>query len=333
MEICNRALQEWGVLVDNFYRPERSSEEFLFFLTHNHRDHTKGLTRTWKHGAIHASSATAKLLRVSFGDAVAACVKVCEPRVWNSTRVRGKRIEYACVPANHCCGAVMWLFVLPNGSTCVSTGDYRLRPDTLAWGGWKRVIPATLLLYDQTHDDPGVRVPSFEDALDALEYAYSHLRKAQRLAVVAHTSGVDTLVGVWAALHGRTWKIDPSCKGGAAFRIGLLESGARESETPDVLLVGESYRKGAHPKGLVFVKPSSTWFMCHRNALPDVDLTRPVADLNRTLRIFYSTHSSFEENRTLMRFLRPLQVARCGDSNIPTDTCEYTVGPDLQHKF
>ncbi len=95
-----------------------------YFLTHFHSDHTIGLRRSFEAGTIFASPVTAALLVHDFG-LRPDVVRVLEIGV----RAVVEGVGVTPIDANHCPGAVMFLFEVPRGDGGVEvilhTGDCR----------------------------------------------------------------------------------------------------------------------------------------------------------------------------------------------------------------
>ncbi|KAH9577421.1 DNA repair metallo-beta-lactamase [Trypanosoma melophagium] len=114
----------------------------IFFLSHFHSDHYNGITNSWHHGIIYASRPTVNMLRWKLG-VEESCVRGMELFVvYVFSLTNGEFLyEYAeneksmdcsndcfsvrLIPANHCPGAVMFLFYSPIFGTIFHTGDFR----------------------------------------------------------------------------------------------------------------------------------------------------------------------------------------------------------------
>ncbi|KAG5494058.1 hypothetical protein JKF63_01892 [Porcisia hertigi] len=141
----------------------------FYFLSHFHSDHYTGITNRWQHHTIYCSRPTAALIQSRIG-VPASCLfpmdlrqtyifslttgmclhRVCEtphhPRVdallnppaksseWGPHAEEGDAM-FAVRPimANHCPGAVMFLFVSPTFGTVLHSGDFRFNGSQKNW--------------------------------------------------------------------------------------------------------------------------------------------------------------------------------------------------------
>lgn len=336
---CARALDEWGIVVDNF-RYTKVPADSHFFLTHFHNDHTEGLDPEWDHGTIHVSHTTLQLIKHRWGatSPITKHLKAWRPLRWCHVTIRGQHVEVACVEAGHCAGSLMWLFVLPNGSTAVFTGDYRPHSNPLDWSGWSKVKPVSLLFYDTSFHNPQVVLPSVSQSVRALNRVYQQCGAHQTFAVVCHTGGTEQLVGLWCRKYKQTWYVDESCKHRKETHLGLQELAghleAKSAHAADVVCVGNTFRRGR--EDYVLVKPSAIWFLCHANELhrdKERSLGNPVEDTQGTWRVHYSTHPSYQENMALIRALKPQMVSQCVKQIVPSQCVHRgSVRPTTQRK-
>ncbi|XP_011196990.2 DNA cross-link repair 1A protein [Zeugodacus cucurbitae] len=94
-----------------------------YFLTHFHADHYQGLTRKFEM-PLYVSPITANLVRalISVENKYIHEIELNESVVIND-------VEVTAIDANHCPGAVMFVFKLASGQCIVHTGDFRASPD------------------------------------------------------------------------------------------------------------------------------------------------------------------------------------------------------------
>ena len=94
-----------------------------YFLTHFHSDHYGGITKTWNAGIIYCSLPTANLVHSQLG----VLQKYIHPIPMNTPTViasRGKPITVTLLNANHCPGAIMFLFEVGKRNI-LHVGDFR----------------------------------------------------------------------------------------------------------------------------------------------------------------------------------------------------------------
>lgn len=336
---CATALQEWNICLDQFYYTKMKPES-RYYLSHFHEDHVAGLNESWDHAAIYVTRVTAELMKLRYGSNSPVCsvLQVCRPYKWYKHGKEGT--EVACVPAGHCAGSCMWLFVLPNGSTAVYTGDYRPYPGLYRWKGWSRVVPTSLLLFDSSFHNPRVIMPSLQQGIDGLEQLHQLIRRPQRMVVLAHTGGTEQLIGHWCLTKDHSWHVHHTCKNEKEVYLGLQEIApeceAKGMLNADVLLVGETFRDGAPNPRYVFVKPSAIWFLCHQNELQGKEqkyrFGSVIPDKTGTFRVNFSCHASYKENMELIEFTRPMMQNPCVAEIAPKEcTAKGSIQPDWKY--
>ena len=163
--------------VDGFHYADPALTQ-NYWLTHFHSDHYGGITRHWNAGTIYCSLPTANLVHEQLGVDRRRLhpLPVRTPTVLES---RGGPVTVTLLDANHCPGAVMFLFEVGQRAI-LHVGDFRwnhglmsrqspLRPYCrVPWSGnaesEKRIDD---LYLDTTYCDPQYSLPSQAECIDA----------------------------------------------------------------------------------------------------------------------------------------------------------------------
>eukprot|EP00977_Amphora_coffeiformis_P019592 scaffold7349_cov173-Amphora_coffeaeformis.AAC.73 len=187
-------------VVDGFYyaTPSLTSN---YFLSHFHADHYGGLTKSWSAGIIYCSSITANLVQQQlYVQRKFLHVLPMNQTMTLETR-SGKKVKVTLVDANHCPGAVLFLFQVGE-QTILHVGDFR-------WNRAQHLSSIHSLLqgrrldqiyFDTTYCDPKHTLPTQQEAIDAtVEYAVAQVQEAkkkrQRLLLLfgAYTIGKERI--------------------------------------------------------------------------------------------------------------------------------------------
>lgn len=170
-----------NIRVDNFEYMRNDLTQYIFFLTHCHEDHLKGLTPSWNYGTIYASSISKRLICDRYPNLLECVVELeMDQEHWiylDETKTEG--VSVMMMDACHCPGAVMLLFRGKIG-TILHTGDFRfsasmfeneiLFPPSLRNGEEKGMaIEVDSLFLDNTFADPCYDFPSREEAYNGLK--------------------------------------------------------------------------------------------------------------------------------------------------------------------
>jgi DNA cross-link repair 1A protein len=141
-----------------------------YFLTHFHSDHYGGITRQWNEGTIYCSAPTANLVNQQLG----VEKRWLHPLPMNTPTVvesRGKPITVTLLDANHCPGAVMFLFEVGN-KRLLHVGDFRWNnfimmemPQLRAFSTMKPRLDEIFL--DTTYCDPKYTLPTQNEVIAA----------------------------------------------------------------------------------------------------------------------------------------------------------------------
>ncbi|KAM3964010.1 uncharacterized protein ACR2FA_002052 [Aphomia sociella] len=283
-----------------------------YFLTHFHSDHYSGLKKSFNK-FLFCSKITADLCVSRLG-VNPKCIHVINAD--ETIRVEG--IEVTALDANHCPGALMLVFTLPNGKTLLHCGDFRASPDMESYPiFWNKDIHTIYL--DTTYCNPRYNFPtqdqSLEMAVNLLRQKKQALEKAGKefssVLIVCGTYtigkekfflGMARRVGcsVWAfpekdrvlqAVEGRSFNQTPpqSCQ---------LHVLAMRDLTHEKLRSYLDSLQGAFAEVVAF-KPSG--WENDKNSSVEKDLVTIHG-------IPYSEHSSFSEMLRFVKFLMPKQV-------------------------
>ncbi|KAL5571330.1 hypothetical protein UlMin_020927 [Ulmus minor] len=136
-----------------------------YFLSHFHSDHYTGLSFNWSKGIVFCSEMTARLLIevLKVPSPFIVPLPLCEP-------VTIDGCEIVLIDANHCPGAVQFLFKIPglNGKfeRYVHTGDFRFC-DSMKWNKLLLdYVGSDAIFLDTTYCDPKFVFPSQKESID-----------------------------------------------------------------------------------------------------------------------------------------------------------------------
>ncbi|KAK9052010.1 hypothetical protein SSX86_028638 [Deinandra increscens subsp. villosa] len=148
----------------------------VYFLTHLHADHTVGLSSRWKKGPVFCSRISARLFHHKFPGFDTSLLRILEIGQWCSLSLVSPStesrttVEVMAIDANHCPGAVMYLFRGAFGIT-LYTGDFRWEVASESAKMGKNMLLNALknekidIIYiDNTYCNPSYSFPSREVA-------------------------------------------------------------------------------------------------------------------------------------------------------------------------
>eukprot|EP00250_Pteridium_aquilinum_P016688 c2323_g1_i1 orf=120-1430(+) len=151
-------------IVDGFRHAGPWSKSY--FLSHFHSDHYTGLSATWDKGIIFCSHITARL--------VIECIKVplpfvCPLPMGEPVDIDSCRVTL--VDANHCPGAVQFLFQVPTEKSdvfmrYVHTGDMRYSSDMNADPSLCDFVGADAVFLDTTYCNPKFVFPAQNESIN-----------------------------------------------------------------------------------------------------------------------------------------------------------------------
>lgn len=299
-----------------------------YFLSHFHSDHYCGLTPSWSRGVIYCSSTTARLLVEVLKVPVHFVVQLplCELILIDGW-------EVYLIDANHCPGAVQFLFRFPvsEGKTekYVHTGDFRYCDSMKSLPVLNEFIGSNAVFLDTTYCDPKFVFPSQEESIDYV------VGVIQRIGAENEGGMKNVLFLVATYLIGKEkilLEISRSCKRKIyaddrklkVLKVLRLEEGGvfteDESES-DVHVVGwnvlgdtwpyfrpnfvrmkEIMEERGYSKVIGFV-PTGWTYEVKKNTFPV--RTKDSFEIHL---VPYSEHSNYDELRDYVKFLKPKSV-------------------------
>ncbi|XP_048859029.1 5' exonuclease Apollo-like isoform X1 [Brienomyrus brachyistius] len=313
-------------LAVDFWQVRKCGHVRLFFLSHMHSDHTVGLTSTWANRPIYCSPISAKLLKLKLQvrEKWIHALEVGEAHKLPLDDMGKETLTVTLMDANHCPGAVMFLFQGYFG-TILFTGDFRYTAAMLRDPSLRNHISIDVLYLDDTHCDPTRSLPSRQQATQQIkEIIRAHT--GHDVVIGLYTLGKETLL-VQLALEFRTWvEVSPE-------RMRILHV----LELPDVFTT----EPGA---GRIRVVDHSE--VCAANLLlwnrqrPTIAILptgRPVIATHPSVHVVpYSDHSSFQELEDFVSALQPASlvpivgpcVPRLSALVSPRKRCRPTIIPE-----
>ncbi|XP_055031971.2 DNA cross-link repair 1A protein isoform X1 [Misgurnus anguillicaudatus] len=285
-----------------------------YFLTHFHSDHYIGLKKTSVF-PIYCNKVT--------GNLVKSKLKVDEQYVHvlpMNTQCTVQGVKVTLLDANHCPGAAMLLFVLPDGQTVLHTGDFRADPSMERYPELQGLRIQSLYL-DTTYCSPEYTFPTQQEVITfAVNTAFEWVTLNPRTLIVCGTYAVGkekVFLGVADVLGSKVClsrdKYNTMCcleSEQIGQRITTDWHTAQVHVLPMMQLNFKNLR--AHLKKfsekydqLVAFKPTG-WTFDHSVKVEDI---QPQTQGNISIYgIPYSEHSSFLELKRFVQWLRPRKI-------------------------
>ncbi|KMT18610.1 hypothetical protein BVRB_2g027400 [Beta vulgaris subsp. vulgaris] len=323
-------------IIDGF---RNSGEHSLsYFLSHFHADHYSGLTSTWNRGIIFCSEITARL--------VVKVLEVSELFVFrlpmNETVVIDD-CEVTLIDANHCPGAVQFLFKVPviggKFERFVHTGDFRYCSDMSLTPVLSEFVGCDAVFLDTTYCDPKFVFPLQEESVDYVVSVIDRIgsenrnvRKSVLFLVATYVIGKEKILLEISRRCGCKIYVD-SRKMEVLRALGYEDEGVftEDESASDVHVVGwnvlgetwpffrpnfvkmkEIMVEKAYSKVVGFV-PTGWTYEVKKNKF--AVKTKEAFEIHL---VPYSEHSNYNELREYVKFLKPKRV-------IPT------VGSDVEN--
>ncbi|XP_070847019.1 DNA cross-link repair 1A protein [Chaetodon trifascialis] len=286
-----------------------------YFLTHFHSDHYGGLTKKSTF-PIYCNKIT--------GNLVKSKLKVAEEYVHilpMNTQVAVEGVTVILLDANHCPGAAMLLFFLPDGQTVLHTGDFRADPSMESYPELVSCRVQTLYL-DTTYCSPEYTFPRQQEVINfAASTAFELVTLNPRTLVVcgSYSVGKEKVFLALAEVLGtkvclsRDKHNTMCCLESEQVRQCITTDG-KAAQVHVLPMMQLSFQKlqdylarfSRQYDQLVAFKPTGWTFSQQVQSVEDI---QPQISGNISIYgIPYSEHSSFLELKRFVQWLRPLKI-------------------------
>lgn len=294
-------------LAVDFWQVRKCAVARLFFLSHMHSDHTVGLSSTWSGRPIYCSPITASLLRLKLRvrERWIHPLELSEPHLLPLDDIGKERLTVTLIDANHCPGAVMFLFEGYFG-TILYTGDFRYTPSMLREPCFQTNTTIDVLYLDDTNCDPNRTLPSRQRATQQIkEIIRSHPKHA--IVIGLYALGKESLL-LELALEFKTW-VEVSVE-----RMETLKA----LELPDVFTTDSGAgRIRAVRQAEVSYAALHEWNK-EEPTLAIIPTGRPLVSFHPNVYVVpYSDHSSYQELEDLVSALKPASVVPLLANRLP----------------
>ena len=286
----------------DFWKLRQCPHSRIFFLSHMHADHTVGLTSSWARYPIYCSEVTRKLLLAKVGvkSELVVGLPIDESVTVNLDEIAKETMSVTLVDANHCPGAVMFIFEGYFGKI-LYTGDFRFC-ESMASHPAISARQFDMLYLDNTYCDPRCAFPTRAEATgEILEIIRKH--PEYNIVIGLHYLGKETILQVIAMVF-QTWiGVDPSRK----ETLELLEM-------PNVFTCDlESVRIRVVNAQRITKKNMELWNAGAQTIaiLPTclyVGLSNPFANVPGVYVVPYSDHCSYEELEKFVQIVNPRNI-------------------------
>ncbi|XP_037540131.1 5' exonuclease Apollo [Nematolebias whitei] len=294
-------------LAVDFWQVRKCPGTRLFFLTHMHSDHTVGLTSTWSNRPIYCSPTTATLLKLKLQvkDQWIHPLELGEPYLLSLDDIGKEKLTVTLIDANHCPGAVMFLFEGYFGSI-LYTGDFRYSPSMLREPCFRTNTTIDVLYLDNTNCDPNRTLPSRQQATQQIkEIIRSHPN--HDIVIGVYALGKENLI-LELALEFKTW-VEVSFERMETLKaLGL----------PDVFITEPGAgRIRAVEQSQISFAALQQWNE-ERPTLAILPTSRPLISFHTNIHVVpYSDHSSYQELEDFVSALKPSSVVPIVGSFLP----------------
>ncbi|KAM4563430.1 5' exonuclease Apollo [Odontesthes bonariensis] len=285
-------------LAVDFWQVRKCPGTRLFFLSHMHSDHTVGLTSTWSNRPIYCSPTTATLLRLKLQvkEQWIHPLELAEPYLLPLDDIGKEKLTVTLIDANHCPGAVMFLFEGYFGSI-LYTADFRYTPSMLREPCLRNNTTIDVLYLDNTNCDPNRSLPSRQRATQQIkEIIRSHPN--HNVVIGLYALGKESLL-LELAMEFKTW-VEVSFERMETLKaLELPDVFTTEPGSGRIRVMDQSEIRSAALHQWNKEQPTLTIF----------PTSRPLISVHPNVHVVpYSDHSSYQELEDFVSALKPTSL-------------------------
>ncbi|XP_054465383.1 5' exonuclease Apollo [Anoplopoma fimbria] len=306
MSVNGKVIPHTPLAVD-FWHVRKCPGTRLFFLSHMHSDHTVGLTSTWSNRPIYCSPTTAALLRLKLQvkEQWIHPLELDEPYLLPLDDIGKEKLTVTLIDANHCPGAVMFLFEGYFGSI-LYTGDFRYTPSMLREPCLRTNTTIDVLYLDNTNCDPNRTLPSRQRATQQIKEIIRRYPN-HNVVIGLYALGKESLL-VELAIEFKTW-IEVSFERMETLKaLELPDVFTTEPEAGRIRAVGQSEICSASLHQWNKKQPTLAIF----------PTSRPLVSFHPNVHVVpYSDHSSYQELEDFVSALKPTSLVPIVGKHVP----------------
>ncbi|XP_068589696.1 5' exonuclease Apollo-like [Cebidichthys violaceus] len=294
-------------LAVDFWHVRKCPGTRLFFLSHMHSDHTVGLTSTWSNRPIYCSPTTAALLTLKrqVKEQWIHPLELDEPYLLPLDDIGKERLTVTLIDANHCPGAVMFLFEGYFGSI-LYTGDFRYTPSMLREPCLRTNTTIDVLYLDNTNCDPNRTLPSRQRATQQIKEIIRR-HPNHNVVIGLYALGKESLL-LELAMEFKTW-IEVSFE-----RMETLKA----LELPDVFTTDPGAGRFRAVEQSEICSAALNQWNKEQPTLAIIPTSRPLISFHSNVHVVpYSDHSSYQELEDFVSALKPTSLVPIVGNHVP----------------
>ncbi|KAM6929122.1 5' exonuclease Apollo isoform 2-T2 [Lycodopsis pacificus] len=294
-------------LAVDFWHVRKCPGTWLFFLSHMHSDHTVGLSSTWSNRPIYCSPTTAALLRLKLQvkEQWIHPLELDEPYLFPLDDIGKERLAVTLMDANHCPGAVMFLFEGYFGSI-LYTGDFRYTPSMLREPCLRTNTTIDVLYLDNTNCDPNRTLPSRQRATQQIKEIIRR-HPNHNVVIGLYGLGKESLL-LELAMEFKTW-IEVSFE-----RMETLKA----LELPDVFTTDPGAGRIRAVQQSEICSATLNQWNKEQPTLAIIPTSRPLVSFHPNIHVVpYSDHSSYQELEDFVSALKPTSLVPIVGNHVP----------------